>query len=360
MVVVVDARCLFIAICIWQLIQQQKVRDVERSEGKGTCNSTTTEHEQTPGADTSPERVLKEQGTANCLVTGIKDEPGTCNSHNASIVAEQGACNSSATGIMEDQGTGISPGAHLKEQGPGSKRGSKRKISVSTAPSMKPCSVSVSRLLADNDVVTEEMTPSCEVAVKRSRRTRKPTFSSSEWETPLDSPCRQGRISDKEKESTKVQTKSSPSVRVSRPKKKQCDGPKDPVQKDECDTVTAGNAIISLKQRNKEARSDSTSVVAPADCDEVDSKQNAAPAISEDATCAGGIVGDMNLATQTGGSTETKQVDDGDEMMTPGDSPAKSQIEDNHPVTDAGKCYLILIRRNDHSGVCFTTHIEWE
>ena len=325
---------------------------MERLEG--ACNSTAKEHE------THPERVLnKGQDTPNSPVTEIKDEPGTWNSPNASIVAEQGACNSSATGLVEGQGVGISSDTHLKELGTVSKRGAKRKISVNSAPSMKRCSVSVARLLADNDVATEEKTPSGDVAVKHSRRTRKPTFSSSEWETPVDSPCRHGLSSKTKKENTKIQTKSSPSVRLSRPKKRQTDdGSKNPVQQDECGAAKSGNVIIPSECHMEEACSDSTSVVAAAVCSEANVEQNAA--ISEDTTCGVSIGGEVKPATQTGGSTETKQVDDGDEMMTPDDSPAKSQIEDNHPVTDAGKCYLILIRRNDHSGVCFTTYIEWE
>ena len=330
-------------------------------EGKGACNPTATENEKRYSAGTSPDKALsKGQDTANSRITEIKDEPGTNNSPSTAFMKEQVACNSSATGIRKGQCAGISQGAHLKERGPGSKRGRKRKISVNTSPPTNRCSDSVTRLLSDNDAVTEETTPSGEVAVKRSRRTRKPTFSSSEWETPLDSPCRHSRSNEIEKKNTKIRTKSSPSVRLSRPKKKQRedDGSKDSVQQDECGDATAGNVILPSELHEDEARSDSTSVVATADRREADIEQNAA--ISEDMTCGGDIGGEMITGTQTGGSTETKQVDDGEEMMTPDDSPAKSQIEDNHPVTDAGKCYLILIRRNDHSGVCFTTYIEWE
>ena len=326
-----------------QLLQLQKVRDVERSEGKDACNSTATEHEQTHGACTSPERALNNgQGTANSLVTEIKEEPSTA------TVEGQGACNSLAKGIIEDRSSGISPGAHLREQGPGSKRGAKRKIPVNSAPSVKRCSVSVTRLLADNDAATEETTPSGDVmAVKRSRRTRKPTFSSSEWETPLDSPCRHGRISKTEKETKKIRAKSSPSVRVSRPKKRrsECEGLKDPVQKDECGAVTAGNAIIPSKLHEDEVRSDSTSVVAAAVCREADIKRDAA--ISEDTACGDGIDGEMNPVTQTGGSTDAMRADDGEEVTPSDDSAAKSQIEDNlaDNVADAGNDYSITSKK---------------
>ena len=311
--------------------------------GNGACNSAATEHEKGYRAGASPERVLNNgQDTANSPVTEIKEEPSTCDSPPAAFLDEQKASDCPATKILEGQSDGISPRAHTKEQTPGSKRGLKRKICVNPEPSMKRCSVNVTRLLADNDAASLETRPCGGVAVKRSRRTRKPTFSSSEWETPLDSPCRHRRNS--ETESTKVRTSvSSPSVRVSRPRKIQTDdgdGPKDSVLQDECGAATTGNVILPSELHREEVCSDSTSVAAMADCHEGDIKQDAS--ISEDTTCGGGINVEVDPAIQTGGSTDTKQADDSEEM-TPLDGSATSQTEDNLAATVAGTSMLIKI-----------------
>ena len=222
--------CVVIAICIWQCLQRQGAGNMERLEGQGTNN--------TPG-------------------TNIKEELGTDTSPDLQIIERQDKVNTPDTEIIEGQGKVNSPASQFMEgQAAGDTCGTRHKRPACSpaedAPSVKRHAGNVLKQLTDNNCVTEEITPPIgDVTVKRSTRTRRPTFSSSEWATPHGSPRRGSKEGEKINKSKCRTALSSQSIRGSR-SRKQSEDPllRDPAQQNGCvsDVETAGDGHLDLKQ----------------------------------------------------------------------------------------------------------------
>ena len=142
--------------------------------------------------------LIEEQGKDNTI--GLKQGQGanytpdpkkeSCTDNAPDFKGEQGPDKTRA--LKENQGKHHSSGSDTnKTQSAGSNCGRKHKRSTNTVVDDKPpMKRSRGSVTTDSANVGEETTPGGDTTVKRSRRTRKPTFSSSEWATPHRSPPR--------------------------------------------------------------------------------------------------------------------------------------------------------------------------
>ena len=178
----IDDCCIKFRYFVFQLLQQC-ASNTEQIGGRDTDNALDLIEEQ--GKDNT---IGLKQGQGAHYTPDPKEEQYTDKAPN--IKGGQGPDNTCA--LKAKQGKHYSSGSDTnKTQSAGSSCGRKHKRSTNTLVHDKPpLKRSRGSVTTDSANVGEETTPGGDTTVKRSRRTRKPTFSSSEWATPHTSPPR--------------------------------------------------------------------------------------------------------------------------------------------------------------------------